>query len=112
MQTWCKCERCGTEDADIERTNVKMTGGYLAVLCNRCVNDWDAFAKAHPLKVEQGRLLANESYLDGLAAAQQPPSLEAWNVLVADQLRIEIAFHALAREFVQAGKPAAVEVQS
>jgi len=90
------CERCGSRQGHFGR----ICDHYSAVLCTRCINDWQGFAGTCELHDRWIEYLANQAILDAKINAGQVPS--RYDVMEMLKLRhaIDDEWCELAKKFV------------
>lgn len=57
------CCRCGVSILWMIPRVAKLAGEYRAALCVECINDWEVYAREHPLIREADRLLIKENQI-------------------------------------------------
>lgn len=82
-----QCWRCGSDPGSWLNRRSQLLGGYEAILCTECINDWMVLLRQLPEFAEIGRL-RDEHQMLMLSAAGLPERLEEIRPLLA-QLRVD-----------------------
>lgn len=95
------CQRCGRVDPATDEYGV-LLGGYTAVICVQCRNDWAQFVRSRPEIITHNKLTAeSEAALAVLGGPAVTPQItQRYIDIAAERQQVEDQLFTLAEQWV------------